>query len=151
MIELRKSPKFPNVSSRSVVKLCRYVLKQLGLEKCSLSVSLVDDAEMTRLNRKYFKKNKTTDVISFPMEEDIRNGILLGDVVVCVPQARRGAKENNLSFSEELSLYLIHGILHLTGERDGSAGEYRKMERKQKQLLKSVRDRGLLVKAQDFA
>lgn len=151
MVELRKSRKFRNISSQSVVRLCKYVLQQLGLDKCSLSVSLVDDNEMTKLNRKYFKKNRTTDVISFPMEKDIINGILLGDVVVSVPQAERGAAENNLSVSEELSLYLIHGILHLAGERDGKPGEYRKMEKKQMQILKSARQEGLLAKARDFA
>ena len=145
MIELRKNPKFRNIDKRSVANLCSFILKRLDLGKCTLSVSLVDDKEITLLNKKYFNKNVPTDVISFPMEEKVSDGILLGDVVVCVPQAQRSAKENNQSVSEELSLYLIHGILHLIGERDGTQIKAKVMGEKQKKLLESSRLNGHLA------
>jgi len=145
MIELRKSLRLPNIDEKSVVALCNFILKRLRLGMCTLSVSLVGDKEMRKLNKKYFMKDTPTDVISFPMEENIRNGILLGDVVVCVPQAQRAAKENNQTVSEELSLYLIHGILHLIGERDKTPAEAGRIAEKQKSLLEAARKKGCLA------
>ena len=93
MIELRNNQVLLNINGKSVVSLCELILQYLELAKCSLSISFVGDLEMTALNKQYFGKNCTTDVISFPMEEKPCDGMLLGDVVVCVPQASRYAHE----------------------------------------------------------
>lgn len=145
MIELRNSQNRLNIDEQSVIDLCGFLLENLSLGDCVLSVSLVGDEEMTSLNRQYFRKNRTTDVISFPMENEISNGILLGDIVVCVPQAVRSSNENNLPVSEELSLYLIHGILHLIGERDETSSERHRMEKKQNAILEKARKAGRLA------
>ena len=149
MIELRNNQKLLNINKKSVIASCNFILKLLKLDACSISVSFVDDKEITTLNRRYFGKKRTTDVISFPMEYDIQNGMLLGDVVVCIPQAVRSSGENNLPLSEEISLYLIHGILHLIGERDSKVAERRRMEKKQNSLLAKARVAKRLVLFRD--
>jgi probable rRNA maturation factor len=135
MIELRNNQKLLKINKQSVSDLCNFVLESLNLQDCNVSVSLVDDKEITELNLRYFRKNRTTDVISFPMEDNIRDGALLGDVVVCLREAVRSSNEQGLPLCEEISLYLIHGILHLVGERDGTSAERRKMGEKQELLL----------------
>lgn len=133
------------INEASVVGLCRFVLERIGLPGCDLSVSLVGDDEISILNEEYFGKDRPTDVISFPMEEKARDGALLGDVVVCVPQAVRVAGENGLPMVEELSLYLIHGILHLAGDRDDTPESRERMKSRQEKLLSVARDAGKLI------
>lgn len=140
MIELRNSQKSLDIEEASVTELCRFVLEEAGFAGCDLSVSLIEDKEITRLNDYYFGKSRPTDVISFPMEEEVRDGMLLGDVVVCVPQAVRAAAERGLPVEEELSLYLIHGILHLLGQRDNAPAERQRMEKRQQAILEIARD-----------
>ena len=145
MIEVRNSQGSSSIDEDSVIALCRFVLESIDLTACDLSVSLVGDDEITSLNKQYFGKTRTTDVISFPMEDVARDGTLLGDVVVCVPQAVRSAAENGLSVGEELSLYLIHGILHLAGERDLTPEEGEAMGKRQIKILEIARGEGKLV------
>lgn len=59
-------------------------------------------------------------------------GQILGDIVVSLDRARAQAKEFNTALKKELALYVIHGVLHLAGHRDGS----KKMERLQQKILK---------------
>ena len=73
-------------------------------------------AEMRQLNAKYRKKNQTTDVLSFFVEDQPLSGAkILGDVVISVEQARRQAKERGKTLKSEMVTLLIHGILHLLG------------------------------------
>lgn len=77
-------------------------------KKAEISVTLAGDAEVRRLNKKYRKKDKTTDVLSF--EGGMGD---LGDIVISVPQAMRQAKENNKPPRREMAMLLVHGTLHL--------------------------------------
>jgi probable rRNA maturation factor len=118
-------------------------VKGLSFEKRSeLSIVLTGDAEVRRLNRQYRKKDKTTDVLSFPLLEGkkmrlgSRETIPLGDVVISVPQTRRQARERNVHFRRELALLLVHGILHLLGYDHGTMAEEKRMFGLQARLLK---------------
>jgi len=94
------------------------------------------------LNRLYRKKDKTTDVLSFPLLEGkrLRAGkgfIPLGDVVLSVPQTRRQALAQGKGFRAELALLLTHGILHLLGYDHGTKAEEKRMFGLQERLLKN--------------
>jgi len=94
------------------------ILEKLEKTGCELSLLLTDDQEIQTLNRTYRDLDKSTDVLSFPQDEDAVNesgDTLLGDVVISVETAARQAEEHHLSFNEELILLAIHGILHLLG------------------------------------
>jgi len=77
-----------------------------------LSVTLVSDEAITGLNRQYLGRDRTTDVIAFSLGEDEAP---LGDVYVCMDQARRQAADEGVSLQEELVRLLIHGALHVLG------------------------------------
>ena len=136
------------VSSAWLKRLSSHTLlsvKGSAFEKRSeLSIVLTGDAEVRRLNRQYQKKDKTTDVLSFPLLEGKklklgpRETIPLGDVVISVPQTRRQAKEHGVDFREELALLLVHGILHLLGYDHGTIAEEKRMFGLQARLLKKT-------------
>jgi len=87
-----------------------------------VSVSIVGDRKMKKLHGKFLGEATTTDVLSFPLEDNksgfvnIPDGILrLGDIVVSYPVARRQAQEHNLLVDSEIKILVKHGMLHLLG------------------------------------
>jgi probable rRNA maturation factor len=107
-----------------------------------VSILLVDDAEITSLNRQYFHRNRPTNVISFPMSENGPSVIhpeILGDVVISAETAQRQAKKVGEKAEEEILFLMIHGILHLLGfDHEGLATQRREMEAKEKELFSWV-------------
>ena len=77
----------------------------------TISIALVDSQEIQKLNRVYRSKNKVTDVLSFNMDSDQ----ILGEVIICLEQARQQAKDKKSTLKSELQLLTVHGILHLLG------------------------------------
>jgi probable rRNA maturation factor len=95
-------------------------MRAMKLEGAELSLTLVSDRQIRRLNRDWRKKDKATDVLSFPSGDAAELGVaqrrsLLGDVVISVETARRVAKRHGVAVRSELTLYLAHGLLHLLG------------------------------------
>ena len=85
-----------------------------------ISFSVVGERKIRELEKKYFKEDKVTDVLSFPLEEGVEmpadfDGINLGDIVVCYPQAKRQAIQWNRIVDEEIEFLACHGLLHLLG------------------------------------
>ena len=101
--------------TNNVLKL---VLEEKGRTSAEVSVVFVDEGEMRMLNRRFRNINKSTDVLSFPMNEGrfaAINPELLGDIVILVPTARKQSETNGHSIERELTILLIHGLLHLLG------------------------------------
>ena len=131
------------VDRRKIGAAARRILKALGYEGYELTVVLVDDLEITRLNRQYLRHNRPTNVISFPMmdgtPESLRSRVL-GDVVISAETAQRDAGEAGEKTGDEILFLMIHGILHLTGyDHEGSAAERRKMETKEKEFFERLK------------
>jgi probable rRNA maturation factor len=123
-----------------VKRVARAALEQMGEAGSELSVALVHDDEMHRLNRDYRGKDRTTDVLAFALREGEATSTqepgLLGDVVISVPTADRQASERGHTTERELTELLLHGILHLLGyDHERSPAEARRMFAKQRALL----------------
>ena len=92
------------------------------------------DLEIRRFNRQYRQKDKATDVLSFPLADEVQP-YLLGDVVISVETAARQARRRHHSLREELQILLIHGILHLLGyDHEVSRSEAIRMHRKEREV-----------------
>lgn len=122
-------------------RLAERVLVAVGEGRSELSLDLVGDGRMRRLNSQYRKKDRTTDVLAFAMRESASPvSALLGDVVISVPTAQRQAKEGGRSLSEELAWLLVHGVLHLCGyDHERSETEARRMKRREQAILRTLR------------
>ena len=127
------------VDRRKIGATARRILKILGYEGYELTVVLVDDREITRLNRQYFRRKRPTNVISFPLMDDSPVSLRsrnLGDVVISAETARRDAEEIGKKAEEEILFLLIHGILHLAGfDHEGTKGERLHMEAKEGEIF----------------
>jgi rRNA maturation RNase YbeY len=130
----------------ALLKIAESLLLALKQGRAELSVALVGDREMRPLNAKYRKKRKTTDVLSFFVEEQPLSGAkILGDVVISVEQARRQARERGKTLKSEMVTLLIHGILHLLGyDHEKSPRQAKIMFACERKLYAHLCDRGLL-------
>jgi len=126
------------------------IKKTLGLargKEAEVSLALVGGKRMRALNKTYRGKDKPTDVLSFSQIERGKKFvkapekiIRLGEVVVCLPVARKQAKRSKHSLLKELTILLIHGILHLAGyEHERSAREAKKMEKTQSKIMEIIK------------
>ena len=105
-----------NLRLEALEKVATHILRATGEAKAVLSLEIVGDGRMRRLNRAYRQRNNTTDVLAFATREGPGPpSLLLGDVVISLPQAIRQAHEHEVPVDRELVSLLIHGILHLCG------------------------------------
>jgi len=116
--------------------------RKLWQQKCEAGIIFVNNSYIKRLNRRYRKVNRITDVIAFPMEEHREftpfitfSSSILGDVFVSAEMARVQAKDFGHSIKKEIAILTIHGILHLLDydhkrRRNGLA-----MKKKEKEIL----------------
>ena len=122
------------------------ILKLLKENHAELSVALIGNGEMRKLNARYRKKDYPTDVLSIPAAAGMPGGLqLLGAVIISVDKAKEQAKERGRSLDEELATLLIHGVLHLLGyDHERSAKDARIMGRLEEKLYRALCDRGRL-------
>ncbi len=121
-------------------RAARAVLQRHGLDgKAALTVALVDEETIRRLNRAYRGVDAATDVLSFPAQVELAPGVpYLGDVVIAFPYAARRAQREGRSLEGELALLTVHGVLHLLGYDHDTARARRRMWAIQRGLLNQL-------------
>jgi probable rRNA maturation factor len=131
------------ISRRPLELFLRRVKRELRLANSEITICLVSDGEMARLNQNFRKKKGPTDVLSFPSiskrrpqwpwrarsskgpRED------LGDIAISPATARRYARRDGRDFRKELPVLILHGVLHLLGyDHETDRGEMDKIEKK---------------------
>lgn len=121
----------------------------MGYCDSELSVAIVGDRSIRRINREYLGRDKATNVISFAMQEGEFGGMnpqILGDVVISAVTCAREADEGGIPFSSRLYFLLLHGILHLAGydhERSGES-EAKRMAKKEREIVARLQKEGLM-------
>ena len=118
---------------RSVVE---HVLHAQGVRSAEVDVSIVGDAAMRALNRRWLDHDFPTDVLSFHTDGDGSPGAPLeGQVVLNPDYAAREAAVHGWSAADELALYLVHGLLHLCGYDDREPADRRAMREREAVVL----------------
>jgi len=111
-------------AARRLARRARRYLAVLGRSEAELSLLVVGDRAIRALNRRWRRKDRVTDVLSFPAAGP---GPLLGDVVISLDTARRAARQAGRTLEDELDRYLAHGLLHLLGHDHERPIEARRM------------------------
>lgn len=111
----------------------------MGCPDAELSLTLVSDREMARLNRQFLQRSGPTNVIALPQRGGPFPRVqeqVLGDVIISVETTARQAAESGWRFEELLDFYLIHGILHLLGyDHEAGGREAERMAAKTRELF----------------
>jgi probable rRNA maturation factor len=122
MIEIINRQKKHPVRTKAFKRLLGELSARYRLADPEVTLAFVGERAIRTLNRKYGKKDKPTDVLSFPLGEKGADGrFYLGDIVIAVPVAYRQSRAKGHGLDRELRLLAIHGFLHLLGY-DHSAG-----------------------------
>jgi probable rRNA maturation factor len=142
-VSVVRRSRVPGVRTAVIRAEARRVLTALGESSAELTVSLVGDAEMQRLNREYRGKDRPTDVLAFALREGRRapgDETVLGDVVISLDTAARQARQHRVSTADEVRTLLIHGMLHLLGyDHERSAAAARRMQAVERRLKRDLR------------
>ena len=139
MIHYHNRTRGSGLDARRLKNAARALLREVGEEDSTLSLTLVDDPTIRVMNREHRGKDKPTDVLSFPLEP--HPGMperLLGDVVISVDTARRQAAEYDAPLENEVRRLLIHGILHVMGHDHEHAEERAVMEAEERRLAAAI-------------
>jgi probable rRNA maturation factor len=149
------------VARRSLELFLERVRGELSLNEADVTVCLVSDAEIARMNETFRKKKGPTDVLSFPSVERRRPVALgggrrrgrkpnsariplklpegsnsLGDIAISPMTARRNAQQHGTSLPGELRMLILHGVLHLLGhDHETDRGEMNRIEKKLRRRL----------------
>ena len=139
-ITVQNDQKTLRLNLKSIKVLAQAVLKLLKQPKDTfVSISFVSKAEIKKLNRQYFRKNRVTDVIALEYKKN--NSFYkdyLGDIIIAPEIAKSNAAIYGVKFFDELSLYVIHGILHLLGYDDTTPALKKRIEKKQQEIIASL-------------
>src|SRR3974390_3430242 len=100
----------------------RAVLEGEGVREAEISLAFVDNPTIHQLNKRYLDHDEPTDVLSFPLSEPGARK-LAGELVIGVEVAREQAANRGHDVSAELTLYVVHGLLHLCGYDDKAETE----------------------------
>jgi probable rRNA maturation factor len=140
------------VARRPLELFLARVRKELGLGEADVTICLVSDAEIARMNEAYRKKKGPTDVLSFPEValrgsaglrrawkpslRETRRSQFLGDIAISPATAQRNAKQLGRTLGGELQILILHGVLHLLGyDHETDGGEMNSVERRLRRRL----------------
>ena len=138
------------VAQRPLRQFLARVQRELGITEADVTVCLVSDAEIARMNQVFRKKRGPTDVLSFPATQrngpvsrrksrpiqPKRAGYFLGDVAISPATARRNARKLGRTLPSELRILTLHGVLHLLGyDHETDQGEMDRIEARLRRKL----------------
>ena len=114
----------------------------------ALSLSFVSEDRIRKIHEEYFHDASSTDCITFPLDADFSVKLpfrYLGEVVVCPKTAFLYVDRCIVAFWKELTLYVVHGLLHLLGYEDTSPETRVVMKQKEKKYMALLAKKGLLL------
>jgi len=130
------------IPQKRIKQTARAILDALDCPDGELSILLVDDQQIEKINTEYLNREGPTNVIAFPMREGEFSELtpdLLGDVVISVETAGKEAETAGISMQKRFDQLLIHGILHLMGyDHEKTRKEATRMEKKSSELMKML-------------
>ncbi|MDY0131518.1 MAG: rRNA maturation RNase YbeY [Desulforegulaceae bacterium] len=130
------------ITNQSLRKKTALILNALDCKDFEISIVITNDEDMRQINQKYRNIDKTTNVLSFPMDDEsmIIPGIkILGDLVISEDTALKEAQDARITLEQRVSQLLVHGILHLLGyDHETSDEDDKIMTKKSKELISII-------------
>ena len=127
MIEVVNRQRHHKIDTEAWTTFATKALSAIGNGEPSATIAFVSDKRIRELNRQFRGIDRATDVLSFPADGPDESN--LGDIAISVETAAAQAKENGLSFDDEIAQLILHGLLHLSGyDHETDNGEMNRLE-----------------------
>ena len=142
-IAIKDLQKKVELNPPQILKILKAILRHEGIDKVFLSIVFVNQKRIKVLNEKFLNRNYTTDVLAFDLTDNEtkkqklrqKPRTIMGDIIISTDAALKNAKMYQTTLPEELTLYMIHGILHLLGFDDHEPEDIKKMRKKEQKIL----------------
>ena len=120
-------------------KLFAFWLSNYSTKPGSVIVSFVNSSTMKQLHQTHLGTSQLTDVLTFPYQSVGHLGMPIGEIVICLPVAKRDAKRNWISIEQELTTLFVHGLLHLAGKDHYKSAERARFQQDTHAMMESVK------------
>lgn len=137
-VEIRDTCEIIGLDRERVIEAVVATLRHCNISAAAVSVAVVDDAEISRLNEEFRDEAGATDVLAFDLRDDLASSSIEGEIVVSAETARRVAMTDGREPIGELMLYVVHGCLHLTGHDDLEPADRRRMHETENEILSAL-------------
>ena len=123
-------------------KICKAFPKKYKFlnKKVTFTLLLSNNKNIKKLNKVFRKKNKSTDILSFPLDKKIKikKNTYLGDIIISYNYLDKPKSQTDKQFKEKIIKTFIHGFLHLLGFDHVKNKDYLKMLKEEEKIFKSV-------------
>ncbi len=136
-VQIETDQKLVKLKEKSILKLVSMVMKSEDIKTAEILLIFTTDNVLMELKKKYFNQEHYTDVIAFRLN-DYNEDKVEGEIYISVPQVRKNEKQYNQEFNNELSIIIIHGILHLLNYKDKTPQEKIMMTKKEDYFLNKI-------------
>jgi len=120
-----------------IKKLIRLIFSEEKRLQGEIGLIFVDHDYMIKLNKKFLQQKNSTDVLSFPLEEE-DSSALIGEIYINLDKVIEQASDYNITYLEEMNRIIIHGLLHLLGYNDQTRTDKVKMTDRENYYLKII-------------
>jgi len=148
MITIKNTQRKISINNTKITKIVQNILDYLHYSDFDIGIWFTTNHTIRKYNKTYRKKDKSTDILSFPFHISIdpEKKIIpktadeqnLGDIIISLEYAQTAAKKAGISLEQQLKILLVHGICHLIGYTHETDTDYEKMHKKELELLKQI-------------
>jgi probable rRNA maturation factor len=148
IVHFTNSQHLIEVNAEQIHELVTCILQKEQITCDEISVHFINIQDISKLHEEYFDDPSPTDCISFPMDDSEEDSFykILGEIFVCPEVAFEYSQANLLNMNEELTLYVVHGILHLLGYDDIDEEDQKLMRSKEASCMQLLQENHLILK-----
>jgi probable rRNA maturation factor len=138
IVKITKNFKNIDILPPKLKKLVKITCSRFKLSKATISIAIVDDIQIRKVNKQFLNKDRPTDCLSFDLSENDTNSVKSFELVVNGEMAVRQANLRGHSSEAELALYITHGLLHNLGFDDSTQKKAERMHNIENEILQQL-------------
>ena len=126
-----------DIDCDKLIDVAKFVCKRFNVNQAVIDIAIVDDSGIVKVNEQFLQSSSKTDVISFDLTDDNQPDKSF-EIIINADRAARQAKTRGHDTASELSLYIVHGLLHNLGFDDCDDAQAEKMHNTEDQILNEL-------------
>lgn len=138
VVQIAKNFKNIDVCLPRLKKLVEVICNRFKLSKATISIAIVDDSQIRKVNKQFLNQDLSTDCLSFNLSDNDTNSVKSFELVVNAEMAVKEANLRGHSSEAELALYITHGLLHNLGFDDSTQSQAKKMHNTEDEILRQL-------------